>query len=185
MSEKFEIKIIEGHNYSSYFWFKPVIIAREDKVEYDDVTELEEEFSIEEGDVECFLYYFFAKFFDKELPFNKNRYELGEYIENTFEWYLTYNFYTYETAEAMIKEILETAHLLETDYNNSSLEELKKDFSIYYMCPYDCPDYKSGNEAAIQKHISVVISFYRRFAERLSLMIKNNPSANIISIMGP
>ena len=44
----FEIEIQEGHNGGSYFWFRPVIFKRHDKVGYDDVVELEEEFSIEE-----------------------------------------------------------------------------------------------------------------------------------------
>lgn len=72
---EFQIEIIEGHDTSSYFWFRPVILKESGKILYDEGVELEEEFSIEEGDVECFLSYFLYKYFDKNLTYNKRRYE--------------------------------------------------------------------------------------------------------------
>lgn len=45
----FQIEIIEGHDTSSYFWFRPVILKEKGK----------------------FLY----KYFDKNLTYNKRRYE--------------------------------------------------------------------------------------------------------------
>ena len=181
----FKIDIIEGHDPSSYFWFRPVHVNATAKILWDEVVEYEEEFSIEEGDVECFLQYFFRKHFDKNLIYNKNRYEPGEgFIEN-FEWYLTYNFFTYQDLQEIIEDIKHSANLLETDYNNSELDELKKNFSIFYMCAPDSEDYRLGNSNAIESHIDVVIDFYERFTKRLKQMIENNPQTFLISIMGP
>lgn len=183
---KFEIEIKEGHDYSSYFWIRPVTIKLGEKIRYyDNVTELDEVISIEEGDVECFLRYFFYNHFDNELIFNKRRYEDGLGYIDGFEWYLTYNFYTYERIRAMAEDINKTAELLKTDFDNPSLAELKKDFSIFYMCPSDDKDYIEGNSENIKNHIDVVIDFYGRFTKRILQMLNNNPETDIISIMGP
>lgn len=185
MKTMFEIKIIEGHDPSSYFWFRPVRVKTTRKILWEEVEELGEEFSIEEGDVDCFLSHFLYKHFDEELAYNKNRYEYGQGFVRKFEWYLTHNFYTYETLRSMLDDIAHTADLLEIDYDNPTLNDLKKRFSIYYMCPSDCEDYKSGDKQAIRRHIGVVTNFYRRFVSRLSLMMENNPETFLISIMGP
>ncbi|MCM1048248.1 MAG: hypothetical protein NC433_07475 [Clostridiales bacterium] len=182
---EFQIEIIEGHDTSSYFWFRPVILKEKGKILYDEVIELEEEISIEEGDVECFLSYFLYKYFDKNLTYNKRRYEQGMGYISDFEWYLTYNFYTYDTLTEMIKEIDEVADLLESDYNNPRLDNIKKNFSIFYMCAQNDTDYINRDNTAIQKHISVVIDFYHRFTKRIAAMMENNKNTTVISIMGP
>lgn len=92
----FEIEIKENHDSGGYFWIRPVKIEHVSKITWDNVEELNEEISIEEGDVDCFLAYFFYKYFDGELFYNKNRFEGEEYIKG-FQWYLTFNFFTYET----------------------------------------------------------------------------------------
>jgi len=176
---RFEIKIQEGHNGSSYFWFRPVIFKRHDKIGCDDVIELEEEFSIEEEDIHCFLSYFFFKYYDADLIYNKNRYDASR----AFEWSLTHNFYTYDTLYKMVDEILVISDMLKKDYNNPELNEIKKRFSIYYMTSPNDIDHE--NKEAIQDHISVVIDFYKRFTNRIIKMMENNQNTNVISIMGP
>lgn len=182
---KFEIEIKEGHDSSSYFWFRPVKVRLEEKVTDDDVTELDEEFSIEEGDVECFLAYFFYKHFDNELIYNKRRYEEGMGFIAGFEWYLTYNFFTYESIRTLAEDIENAARLLREDFDNPILADLKKSFSIFYMCPRDDKDYIEGNSANIRNHIDVVTDFYGRFTRRILQMLDNNPDTDLISIMGP
>lgn len=182
---EFQIEIIEGHDTSSYFWFRPVILKEKGKILYDEVVELEEEISIEEGDVECFLSYFLYKYFDKNLTYNKRRYEQGMGYISNFEWYLTHNFYTYDVLAEMIKEIDEVAALLESDYNNPRLDDIKKNFSIFYMCAQNDIDYINHDNTVIQKHVSVVIDFYRRFTKRIAAMMENNKNTKVISIMGP
>ena len=181
----FQIEIIEGHDPSSYFWFRPVVLKEEGKILWDEVIELEEEFSVEEGDVECFLAYFLYKYFDKNLTYNKRRFEYDEGYIKDFEWYLTHNFYTYEILEKMVRDIDEVATLLEVDYNNPKLEDVKKEFSIFYMCDQSDSDYVNRDNSAIQNHIAVVIDFYRRFTKRIIAMMENNKNTTVISIMGP
>lgn len=181
----FQIEIVEGHDSSSYFWFRPVILKDTGKILWDEVVELEEEISIEEGDIDCFLSYFLYKYFDVDLTYNKRRYEYDMGNISDFEWYLTHNFYTYDTLNEMVKEIEEVASLLESDYNNPRLDDIKKKFSIFYMCNQNEADYINRDNTAIQKHISVVIDFYHRFSKRIISMMENNKFTTIISVMGP
>ena len=111
---EFQIEIIEGHDTSSYFWFRPVILKEKGKILYDEV-----------------------------------------------------------------------AALLESDYNNPRLDDIKKNFSIFYMCAQNDIDYINHDNTAIQKHVSVVIDFYRRFTKRIAAMMENNKNSTVISIMGP
>lgn len=181
----FQIEIVEGHDPSSYFWFRPVMLKETGRVLWDEVVELDEEFSIEEGYIDCFLSYFLYKYFDANLTYNKRRYEYYMGYISGFEWYLTHNFYTYDVLNEMVKEILEVAALLESDYNNPRLDDIKKKFSIFYMCHQRDVDYINGDDNAIQKHISVVIDFYHRFSKRITSMMENNKNTTVISIMGP
>ena len=160
-----------------------MILKESGKILWDEVIELGEEFSIEMGDVECFLYYFLLKYIDKNLTYNKRRYESYWGYINDFEMYLTHNFYTYDTLAQMLKEIDEITTLLENDYSNPRLDDIKKNFLISYMCDQNDEDYT--NDSAVQKHISVVIDFYHRFTKRMIAMMENNKNTTIISIMGP
>ena len=181
----FQIEIIEGHDPSSYFWFRPVILKETGLILWKDVTELEEEFSIEDGVVECFLSYFLCKYFDQELTYNNRRYEPGEGHIVGFEWNLIHNFYNYEALRKMAKEIEDVANLLEVDYDNPQLDGIKNKFSIFYICDEDDLDYANRDNTAIQKHVSVAIDFYRRFTKRIIKMMNNNKNATAISVMGP
>lgn len=187
----YEIEIIEGHDPSSYFWFHPVKVKDngKDLIYDEDIFLYDEEFSIEEGDIECFLWHFFEKYYDKELFCNKRYYDRveGGANPNGFEWYLTDNFYKYETIKSMLAEINEVADLLENDFDNELLSPIKNHFSIFYMTEHDNPDHISGNSTneALRRHKECVISFYRRFVDRLSRMMENNPQVDMISICGP
>ena len=83
----------------------------------------------------------------------------------------------------MVDEILIVTDMLENDYNNPKLNDIKERFSIYYMTSQDDIDHK--NKDAIQKHIFVVIDFYKRFTKRIIKMMESNKNTNVISIMGP
>lgn len=181
----FSIEIKEGRDSSSYFLFMPIMINDNQNMELDDDVEREEVFSIEEDNVDCFLAYFLFKYFDENLVYNKNRYEEGEIYIKGFNWYLTPNYFTYDVINKMLGEIMCVAKLLKTDYDNVSLNEIKKRFSICYMCPSDSDDYKNENKESIKNNISVVIDFYDRFVARLQKMMDNNPNTDLICIIGP
>lgn len=180
----FGIEIYEGHNPSSYFWFIPVILKEKGVIFDSEVIELDDEFSIEEENVFSFLWYFLIKYFDQKLSYNMRRDNYG-YNGGAFDPNLTYHFYTYETLEKMADDILEVAYMLENDYHNIMLEDIKKKFEIGLMCSNY--DYEKAMEDsnAVQNNIKVVTGFYRRFVKRLRKMMANSPETNIISIMGP
>lgn len=181
----FQIEIKEGCSSSPNFLFTPVVMNKTKHITEDDLYGLDDGFFIEDDDIECFLCYFLFKYFDGDLIYNKERYPFGDRIlPEGFEWY-AYNFYTYETMNAMLDDIDDTALLLEDNYNDPRLDEVKKDFSIYNLCPKDNTDYIVGNDAAILKYKGIVIDFYRRFTARLRKMMADHPSGNLIAIIGP
>ena len=179
------IEIIEGTEQSSYFYFTPVIVSSLYKITWDGIKSTGDVFSIEEGDVESFLAYFLFKYFDEELVYNKERFD-GVYLSG-FEWWQDDNFFTYDQLEAMCEDIEECAELLKYDFENSSLAGVKERFSIFYMCNSEDVDYKNcdTSDAAIKRHIDVVIVFYNQFVTRLRKMMRDNPETNLISITGP
>lgn len=172
-----QIEIFEGHNIYSYFWFRPVIVDVENKLE--PVKDIDDQFSVEEIVVECFMYPFLNKYFDEELYCNK--YGFGCRDEHGFAWNLISNFYTYKDLHIMIDEINHIIELLEHDYDNVVLDSLKTKFPILDYCyneKYICPEQR-------EQYSKIVIDFYRRFVKRLSAMMENNPDAHFISVMGP
>ena len=181
----YEIEIKEGTDSSSYFFFNPVIVSSTYQITWEDVESADDLFSIEEGYVECFLAYFLFKYFDEDLIYNKERYDCG-YIDG-FAWWIDDNFFTYNQLEQMCVEIEECAKLLAIDYENEKLLEVKKRFSISYMCQQDNPDYQNfdNSDEAKKRHIDVVINFYERFVARVRKMMMDNPQTNLVSITGP
>ena len=127
-----QIRIIDGHDCSSYFWIMPArIIDYTDTNELDNVAEMRSvEISIEEDDVDQYLSYYFRKYFDSKLNANQKR--VGYYFEDDdgteqityitdFEWYLTYNFYTFDSIRRMIAEIRRTVSTLDNTQDRTQV----------------------------------------------------------------
>ncbi len=184
----YRIEIKEGTDSSSYFYIRPIKVP-EDKLERieDGFVFSGDALSIEESYVECFLRYFVDKFFDSDLIYNRNRVEvLEDGYENVFQWYLTENFYTYETMEKMCRDMTDTADMLIHDFYNPALDEVKENFSLLYMTDYDNVDHERDvSPSVMKKHIFVVVDFYLKFVYRIRQMIDNNPDFDLISFEGP
>ena len=193
------IKIIEGHNSSSYFWIMPVKIKDINKNTNDmnNVDEYRElEISIEEEDIDSYLRTILLDVFNDELPENKKR-EVGlvKYINpeaySTFEWYLTYNFFTFDDIKKLIDKIKKIIELLKNDYNNAELNEikLKYDWIIYGLPEYDKKkDYsREEKDILIKENIDLIIDFYERFIKYMENMIEEGTKKGykLISFMGP
>ena len=161
--------ICDGHNGGSCYWFSAVMLPETEIIKDSDVVK-NEEFSIEETDVYHFLYYFLIKHFDEKLSYNQRRENYG-YCGGDFDPNLTHNLYTYEIINNMINEINETTKLLEKDFNNKKLDNIKKNFNK--------PDEELYNNK------TEIIQSYNRFVKRIEEMMKNNPDTNIISVVGP
>lgn len=175
---KEEIGIVDGHNSSSYFWIMPVkILDSSDTGSIDNVAEMRSsEISIEEDDVAQYLTPFLDKYFDDNLSANMNRVdyewenEEGTIERSTisgFEWYLTYNFYTYESINSILSDIRDTIAAftdgIDTDYTKK-------------IC-----------EKAYRFDKDLVIDFYQRFIYRMEYMVHVGAEKgyDLISFMGP
>ena len=180
--DKAQITIVEGHDSSSFFWIMPVKQVERSDENWTGVDEYcEEEISIEEGDMDEFLYYFLEEYFDPDFP-----YTCRDHCGNGFEWNLEYNIYTYDSIRKMLSDIKEHSDLLKRDYDNPKLEGLKKYFHAssflqdYYHIPNPPPD-----DEIIKDNIDVAISFYERFCRRMEAMMDHAPQYELISFMGP
>lgn len=134
---KREIGIVDGHDSSSYFWIMPVrIIDYSDTNGIDNVAEMKiAEISIEEDDVAQYLTPFLYKYYDDALEANKKRIEDRWTDDNGveqisvvsgFEWYLTHNYFTFDSMIEILKDIEDTVDALSSGRENEYTEELRK-----------------------------------------------------------
>lgn len=171
---KQEIGIVDGHDSSSYFWIMPVrVIDYSNTNGYDNVSEMRSaEISIEEDDVGRYLTPFLYKHYNAELEANKNRIEScwedddgNEQVVfvKGFEWYLTHNFFTFDSITEILKDISGTIETLLKGKKNEFTTKLKDD------------------------ETELVIDFYRRFTYRMEYMVKvgKEKGYDLISFMGP
>lgn len=159
-----QIKIIDGHNGSDFFWIQPVrIIDDTDTDNMDNVAELESvEISICEDDVNEYLTPFLYKYFDPELKANKKR---SDAID--FDWNLTYNYYTYESVSHILQDIRAVMDAL----------------SSGKPCEAVDPNWMKELSA----DAALVIDFYKRFIYRMEYMmaVGAEKGYDLISFMGP
>lgn len=203
---KREIGIVDGHDCSSYFWIMPVrVIDYSDTNETDNVAEMRSvEISIEEDDVAQYLTPFLYKYFDDELDANKKRVEDRWIDENDneqinpvcgFEWYLTHNFYTFDSMMALLHDIRDTIDALSSKRENEFTAKLKeKRGSATYTLLYakdlsdeQIKEYNANRPKEDDTETELIIDFYRRFIYRVEYMMKvgNEKGYDLISFMGP
>ena len=194
------IEIKEGHDSSSYFWIMPVKVKdlTKDTNNLDNVEEYRKlEISIEEENVRAFLFPLLLKYFDDNLLANKKRegVDIVSYtngVQSTFEWYLTYNYYTMQSVRDLINEIKEIIELLENDFNHAKLDYMKEDYDwiLYLDDKIDInklPDNKKERIKLTKTNKRDIISFYNLFIKYMENMIKEGSKKGycFISFMGP
>lgn len=181
-------EIIKGHDPSSYFWIMPVKVIDTTQKIYnsEDVDEMQKcEISIEEDDVEVFLYHFLKKHFDETLPENQSRYDA-----DGFEWNLTYNFYTFDSIKEIIMDIKVLIKKLMLDYNNPNLDIISYEYD--WLVDILQGELRSRvnplpEEQKIKDRIEKSIEAYYKFIFCLEDMMGkgNEEGYNLISFMGP
>jgi len=202
---KREIGIVDGHDSSSYFWIMPVrVIDYTDTNDIDSVAEMRSiEISIEEDDVSQYLTPFLFKYFDNKLEANKKR--ISEYWTDDegnkqfstvegFEWYLTPNFYTFDSTAAILEDIKDTADALSSGRENPYTAELKKKrgAATYELYAKDLTDeqvkeYNENRPTEDDTETNLIIDFYNRFLYRMEYMMRVGAEKgyNLISFRGP
>ena len=199
---KKEIGIVDGHDSSSYFWIMPVrVIDYSNTNEIDHVAEMRSaEISIEEDDVAQYLTPFLFKHFDEELEANKNRIEYRwtdedgkEHISviTGFEWYLTHNFFTFDSIFEILKDIRDTVDALSSGKETEYTGKLKiKDSTTASRLAHEKEDttaHNANSPAEDDSEVRLVIDFYQRFLYRMEYMLKigKENGYDLISFMGP
>lgn len=189
---KKEIGIVDGHDSSSYFWIQPVrVIDYFDTGDIDNVAEMSSvEISIEEDDVAQYLTPFLYKHFDDELEANKKRSDaMG------FEWYLTHNFYTFDSVRDILKDIKDTVEALSAGRENEFTAKLREKrgtatYELVYarnLTDEQIKDYNANRPKEDDTEIKLIIDFYQRFIYRLEYMLTvgKERGYDLISFMGP
>ena len=187
-----EIGIVDGHDISSYFWIMPVrVLDYSNTDEIDNVAEMRSaEISIEEDDVAQYLTPFLYKYFDKDLDANKHRIEA-----DNFEWYLTHNFYTYESINDILADIKDTVDALSTGRVTEYTTQLKEKRGLAACELLYAKDLTTEQVAAYNENrpkeddtsIELIMDFYNRFVYRMEYMVRvgKEKGYNLISFMGP
>ena len=86
----------------------------------------------------------------------------------------------------ILADIRETISLLQSDYDNPKLEQIKSMFDPYCfdrMIVYQKP--QPAEDEVMRQNVHVVIHFYERFCWLMENMMSNNPQYQYISIWGP
>ena len=203
---KREIEIVDGHNDSSYFWIMPVrVIDYSNTNEIDNVAEMRSaEISIEEDDVAQYLVPFLNKHYDDKLEANRRRIEYiwvdDDGNEQTkavcgFEWYLTHNFFTFNSIQQILKDITDTVDALifgkQTEY--TKMLNIKRGTAAYQLLyaknlnEEEAAKYNANRPTKDDTEAALVVDFYQRFLYRMEYMMKvgKEKGYNLISFMGP
>lgn len=203
---KKEIGIVDGHDSSSYFWIMPVrVIDFSNTNSIDNVAEMRSaEISIEEDDVAQYLTPFLYKYFDAELEANRKRIEDywidddgNEHINivDDFEWYLTHNFFTFDSIKNIMKDVSDTIDALSSGRETEYTKKLRKKRGLATgkllyakdMSEEQIKEYNVNRPTEDDTETELIIDFYRRFLYRMEYMLKvgEEKGYNSISFMGP
>ena len=162
------------------------------------------EISIEEDDVNQYLTPFLYKYFNDELEANKRR-VLEYWIDDDnneqatfvsgFAWYLTDNFYTFDSINAILKDIRNTITALSCGEKTEFTEKLRikrgtATHKLLYaknLTKKQIDEYNKNRPKTDDTDIDLIIDFYNRFIYRMEYMIKvgKEKGYNLISFMGP
>ncbi|MCM1368498.1 MAG: hypothetical protein NC184_06805 [Roseburia sp.] len=180
-SEKDKIEIGEVYTGGSEYSFRGVTLVNDMPEQY---SYADDAFYIEEGDIECFLYYFLSKHFDGNMSVNCTC-SGTSYDAHEFSLHLDHNYYSVPQIMSMLDDIVASTDLLKTDYNKAIELDFAKDFSIFYMTNDFLSRYRMPEKDAIKKHIGNVIDFYKRFVARMKKLIESDPNIKYIVVTGP
>lgn len=173
-----QIEIQDRHNTSSYFWIEPATeLDSCAKGEFGVDYASDARISIEES----YVYDYLACFLKKHYKPENHKVCRGE-NNQYFEWNLDPNLYKYHDMEEIISEIKETCHILKSDFNDKRLDEWKK-YSI--GANFINKEKRLERTKFIERHIEMIIDFYKRFCFQIEQMMKHYPNYECIDFMGP
>ena len=178
-----QIPIADGHH-GSGFWIYPIKYNNEKKDV--DINRNTDEISIDETYMPI-LVPFLVKYFDKTHPYYKH--QIPTELFNGFNWYCWHNLYTYEDMRKMLADIKSCAYMLENDFDNPALKDVKDHIGLFELNYFDgrfYPDITEEEKNEIRRSkIHIATDFYRRFAYRMEVMLQRSTKYNLITFEGP
>ena len=144
----------------------------------------EELVTLTDDDAYSYLLYFLSKHCNRNFP----EWTWGDWEEyEESEDDIQYNkIVSYELMSEILADIREKISLLQSDYDNPKLAQIKSMFDPYCfdrMIVYQKP--QPAEDEVMRQNVHVVIHFYERFCWLMENMMSNNPQYQYISIWGP
>jgi len=176
-----EPQFVEEHLYGDSFWISPIRIKplRDSVIRMHDVQELDE-ISVPSRFVDPFLLPLFISVFKSDREINSKRvgYEDEDHVElvRGFDCNLTYNFFTYDDVNELLKQMYRYADALIVEDLNEIDDKTGARIEKNY----------TENMSDLRKadYYAVISGFYRTLAHRVEKMMKDFPDA-YLSVMGP
>ena len=170
-----QVEIIPGQEGGGTFWIT-AFSSKEDVYRRNKAG-----ISIDDLSVSSFLGTFLYKHLDKSIQ------EREDYENEGFEEY-GQNYYTFESIHGIIEEIRQTISLLESDYDDPSLDEIKRHYSIVHFADKEtdiCSLSDEEKASIIKQNKYVAIDFYERFVEQMEKILELSPDCDMVTFSGP
>lgn len=180
---------IEGHDSGDSFWIFPVKIKTisDIGINFTDVDEVNDRISIPNKYMDNLLFDLLEEFFDDSMDINRMRIDYSRKNKETgeidvqyargFEYYLSYNFFTYEQMESLLHRLQKIADMLGKGHWGVLGKDTRKGIERIY--DLDCDD---DTRASFYIWLG---RFYNKLVERIQKMMGDHPETNIISVEGP
>lgn len=168
-----QVWIVSGRDYGGVFWIVPIGRETEKSCEkrWDDRYGI----AIGDGAVDEFLHFFLNRFFDPSIQ------------ENDSICFDSYggNLYSFDTIRNMVEEIRAASRLLQENYDDPVLDELKKEFSWSCYTEKNWQEVSEEEKNKLRKNrVPMAVDFYERFCMRMEQMM-TCPGCDTISFAGP
>ena len=173
-----QAKIVTGRDGGGTFW---IIGYDKDEKEELPVPRLDcFGISIDELDIDNYLYFFLNKYFDPQVQEK----DPCDYGERTFDWYGG-NLYTFDTMHLMLEDIKMVVNMIKNDFSNPYLDQIKDNWPLFMYTEKYRDELSDEEINEIQLiHSPIAIDFYERFCNRMENMLKI-PGRNMMSFAGP
>ncbi len=185
-----ELEVIKGHNPDDYVWIRPIII----NLKEDTITLIRDEISIQTDSAEAFFGYFFEKYYNNNICFNRHFVPIrgSSNDKGRFDWWFCSHIFPYHNVRDMLKEMSEFADKLEKDYDDLDIQRIVHFFSFCYAC--EVHDHCTIHEDAVcyfkrpeftKNRQRIAVSYFRRFIEGVTEIMDRHPETQFMEFHTP
>ena len=188
LEREFDPIICYGHDQGDSFWIRPVKITGEGQIYYDEVEELEGEFSVPAKYVYGIVLEIFKRYLDMELSYNKRRirfdYDLNGRSVVGFGIDMVHNFYDSEHIKMMAVNLTAVSlYICDRSFDSKAMDI--SEAVLNEICKFDCYIVDLDEQAQQEKKWQCA-GFLRELSEYLlELIYFGKEKDAIISIMAP